>query len=198
MFRHKPAPGGLVGGHHPHLPTAHGLVEEAGCADLIMAEVEDETGAVLEIKRVIWRQMRQPWLLVGISLIPNVFGYPEDQPGWLPIRSNLRDSWRSWFYTLLHVISVFSLFYIFLGSNLGRQGAPWSFTYQSLLWKSYVNHRNTELASEIVRYQLEEEGKHRVSLARGRVWDFCLIKVQGGQLPQLSPWGPAGMIGAWG
>lgn len=42
-----------MGVHHPHLQTAHGLVEEAGCADLVMAEVEDETGAVLEIKRVL-------------------------------------------------------------------------------------------------------------------------------------------------
>lgn len=70
-----------------------------------MAEVEDETGAVLEIQRVMWRQMRQPWLFIGINLIPNIFGYPEDQAEWLSILSNLVISR----YFLCFLFSTYSL-----------------------------------------------------------------------------------------
>ena len=54
---------------------------------------------------------------------------------------------------------MFPLFHISLGPNLGRKGEPWSFTHQPLLlWKRRrVNHTNIELASEIVRHQLEDE-----------------------------------------
>lgn len=47
MCQEEPAPGGLVGEPTPsHSSWPSG---EAGCADLVMAEVEDGTGALLRV-----------------------------------------------------------------------------------------------------------------------------------------------------
>lgn len=128
--RHKPAPGGPgVGGHHLHLPTAHGLVEKTGRAHLVMAEAEYETGATLGTQRTTGRQMRLPRFSVGINFIPNKCDCLGNQAGQLP----------SWLLEKLvpctspgNSCPLFSTYS--LGLAWEARGA-WNFTHQPLLWK---------------------------------------------------------------